>query len=150
MPLCIVSGVFYSTQILLYMTIPRVYKGQYGFSIQQAGWGFIGIGIGMVIGLLAFGLLSDRLKVYLAQGGDMRPEYGLALMLVGCGLVGISLMVYGWAADVRALWIIPLLANVATGTGLYSVSVSASQPWYYRYGIWLGSRLIPRTIYRCR
>lgn len=124
LPLSLVSAVFYSVQVLLYMTIPRVYKERYDFSIKQAGAGFIGIGIGMVIGLFAFGLLSDRLKAYLAGDGEQKPEYGLAIMLGGCILVGTSLLVYGWSAEIRAPWVVPLLANVATGAGLYSISVS--------------------------
>ncbi|EKG19143.1 Major facilitator superfamily [Macrophomina phaseolina MS6] len=123
LPLSLVSAVFYSVQVLLYMTIPRVYKERYDFSIKQAGAGFIGIGIGMVIGLFAFGLLSDRLKAYLAGDGEQKPEYGLAIMLGGCILVGTSLLVYGWSAEIRAPWVVPLLANVATGAGLYSISM---------------------------
>lgn len=124
LPLSLVSAVFYSTQVLLYMTIPRVYKERYDFTIKEAGVGFVGIGIGMVIGLFTFGLLSDRLKTYLAGDGEKKPEYGLAIMLGGCVLVAMSLFAYGWSAEVRAPWVIPLLSNVATGAGLYSISVS--------------------------
>ncbi|GME22988.1 Major facilitator superfamily [Neofusicoccum parvum] len=126
LPLSLVSAVFYSVQVLLYMTIPRVYKERYDFSIKQSGSGFIGIGVGMVIGLFAFGILSDRLKAYLAGDGERKPEYGLVIMLGGCFLVGTSLFVYGWAAEVQAPWVIPLLSNVATGAGLYSISMPLS------------------------
>ncbi|KAK7702285.1 hypothetical protein SLS57_011417 [Botryosphaeria dothidea] len=132
LPLSLVSAVFYSTQVLLYMTIPRVYKERYDFTIKEAGVGFVGIGIGMVIGLFTFGLLSDRLKTYLAGDGEKKPEYGLAIMLGGCVLVAMSLFAYGWSAEVRAPWVIPLLSNVATGAGLYSISIVRS---------WTGSLL---------
>lgn len=83
--LSLLSAITYGLQILLYISLPSVYKSRYGFTTTQSGLAFLGIGTGMVIGLLAFGIISDKVLVILAKqnGGEKKPEYRLPVMLWG-------------------------------------------------------------------
>ncbi|KAH8724976.1 major facilitator superfamily domain-containing protein [Phaeosphaeriaceae sp. PMI808] len=122
----LLSASFYSTQIYLYIDIPATYKAEYGFTPSQTGLAFLGTGIGMTVGLLAFGIFSDRIMVMLAGNGKTQPEHRLPLMLVSAILVSSGLVVYGLAARPEVHWTFPILGNGLTGAGLYSMSMGAA------------------------
>ena len=80
----------------------------------------------MVIGLLAFGIISDKVLVILAKrnGGEKKPEYRLPVMLWGSLLLPVGLLGFGWGAERGVSWGVPMVGNVVAGVGIYSVSVS--------------------------
>jgi len=124
--LSLLSALTYGLQILLYISLPSVYKSRYGFTTTQSGLAFLGIGTGMVIGLLAFGIISDKVLVILAKrnGGEKKPEYRLPVMLWGSLLLPVGLLGFGWGAERGVRWGVPMVGNVVAGVGIYSVSVS--------------------------
>lgn len=124
--LSLLSALTYGLQILLYISLPSVYKSRYGFTTTQSGLAFLGIGTGMVIGLLAFGIISDKVLVILAKrnGGEKKPEYRLPVMLWGSLLLPVGLLGFGWGAERGVSWGVPMVGNVVAGVGIYSVSVS--------------------------
>jgi hypothetical protein len=119
----LLSALFYSIQIYMYVDIPATYKEEYGFTPSETGLAFMGTGIGMTIGLLAFGLTSDRAMVMLAAGGERKPEHRLPLMLISSVLVSSGLLVYSLTAHPWFHWILPVIGNGLTGAGLYTISV---------------------------
>lgn len=122
---CIISSIFYSIQIFLYVDIPATYKAEYGFTPSQTGLAFLGNGLGMTVGLVTFGLFSDRIMIELAGKGPRKPEYRLPLMMLSVLLVSCGVAAYSLTAISSINWIYPILANGITGAGLYSLSVSA-------------------------
>ncbi|KAH7392871.1 major facilitator superfamily domain-containing protein [Pyrenochaeta sp. MPI-SDFR-AT-0127] len=120
------TALFYSIQIYLYTDIPATYKAEYDFKPSQTGLAFLGTGIGMTVGLLLFGLTSDRLMIILAGNGKRRPEHRLPLMLSSAVLVSVGLVVYSLTARTSIHWVFPILGNGLTGAGLYSLSMAAS------------------------
>lgn len=121
--IALLTALFYSVQIYLYVDIPATYKAEYGFSPSQTGLAFLGTGIGMTIGLLAFGLFSDRFMIVLAGNGKQMPEHRLPLMLISAIFVSYGLILYSFTARPSVHWIFPILGNGFTGAGLYSLSV---------------------------
>jgi MFS family permease len=76
------------------------------------------MGFGQIIGVIVFGMVSDKLLKALSKGGEMKPEYRLPPLLVGLTLLGVGLLWYGWAAEYAYAWIVPLPGQVVIGAGV--------------------------------
>ncbi|KAE8139930.1 MFS general substrate transporter [Aspergillus pseudotamarii] len=116
-------AVVYGFLYLLFTTMSQVYGNQYHFTAGLVGLTYIGLGAGSTIGLLAMGRFSDVVSKRLAGGtkGSWKPEFRLALMIpLSLGLP-IGLFWYGWAAEKKAHWILPII-----GTGWIGIGVVAS------------------------
>jgi MFS family permease len=117
--MAIVYGILY----LLLTTFYRVFQGTYGFTTGSVGLVFIGFGIGAAIALVVSGVISDRmLKNFTARnGGKPKPEYRLPMLFAGAFLIPISLFLYGWTADKKVHWIVPIIATGLLGMGQFSI-----------------------------
>jgi multidrug resistance protein len=139
-----VSFTFGST-FILFTTFPAVFSEQYGFSVETSGLAYLGMGVGFMIGMVVFSVMSDKLiqaktkqadlnggakvveeQVKLGEvqasdepktGPKFKPELRLLLMVWLTPLLPFGFFWYGWAAQERAHWIVTIL-----GTGLIGVS----------------------------
>lgn len=118
----------YGYLYLMFTTFPRVFETQYGFPNSSVGLTYLGTGIGSFIGLVFCGAVSDRLVATLTKrnGGAAKPEYRLPAMFIGALLVPIGLFLYGWTADQKLHWILPIIGTGFFGAGLFSIFVSRS------------------------
>lgn len=108
--MCLQTAIVYGYLYLLFTTVTEVFEGQYGFSAGQAGLTYLGIGAGSFIGLFAIGTASDRaIKAGKAKnGGVSKPEFRLPPLLPAAFFIPVGLFWYGWAADKKAPWIVPV------------------------------------------
>ena len=83
-------AVVYGYLYLLFTTITEVYEVQYGFSAGSVGLTYLGIGVGSLIGVITFGIASDRIMKRLSKNGEMKAEYRLPPMIPGSFLVPIG------------------------------------------------------------
>lgn len=93
----IIFGLLY----LLFVTFNMVSEGQYGFSTGISGLAYLGLGLGELLGLLTFGILSDRLlkaKMVADNFQESKPEYRLVLMMWFPPVIRPGLFIYGWSA----------------------------------------------------
>jgi len=124
--MAIVFGQLY----LLYTTITFVFEDQYGFRHKVTGLSFLGLGVGMFVGVGVFGAVSDRKMMSNAnesEGGEMKPEYRLPIMVYGVILISTGFFIYGWTAENNIMWIVPILGTFLVGTGLMATFVSLSE-----------------------
>jgi hypothetical protein len=121
--LSIYMGVTYGYLYLLFTTISSVFEGQYHFSQGSVGLTFLGIGIGSLGGLLIFGIASDRILKHMAKKGEMKPEYRLPPLVPGAFLIPIGLFWYGWTAEAKVHWILPIIGTCFVGLGLMATFV---------------------------
>ncbi len=110
-------AVVYGYLYLLFTTITEVFEKEYHFSQGAVGLTYLGIGLGMFVGLLLFGGASDRILKRMSKDGVMKPEYRLPPMIPGAFCVPIGLFIYGWTADKHTFWIVPI---IGTGFGKFS------------------------------
>ncbi|KAE8149116.1 major facilitator superfamily domain-containing protein [Aspergillus avenaceus] len=116
------SSVTYSYMYILFTTFTDVFENVYGFSPGQAGLGYMGLGLGFCFGQITVGYYSDRhLKKQEKIHGKMKPEDRLPPLVVGCFLVPIGLFWYGWAAEYRVHWVVPIMGTFFVGAGIYYV-----------------------------
>lgn len=75
---------------------------------------YLGSGVGMIIGLALFSVLSDQMLKKQAGDGILKPEYRLPLMVYFKPIIPIGFFWYGWSAYANVHWIVPIV-----GTGFY-------------------------------
>ncbi|KAB8336668.1 hypothetical protein FH972_020979 [Carpinus fangiana] len=86
-------SIAFSYLYLLFTTFTFVFERQYGFTPGESGLTFLGVGVGMLLGLVIMGKLSDKIlkAKAAANGGQIKPEYRLPLMPPGSILIPIGL-----------------------------------------------------------
>lgn len=81
--LSVLMAVVYGYLYLLFTTLTEVFQKNYHFSQGTVGLTYLGIGIGSLVGVLAFGIASDRIMKKKSASGEMKPEYRLPPMIPG-------------------------------------------------------------------
>ena len=112
-------AVVYGYLYLLFTTMTSVFQQQYGFSQGSVGLAYLGIGVGSLIGLAILGGISDRLLRYLSnKHGAKKPEYRLPPMIPGTLFIPLALFMYGWTAEKKTHWIVPIIGTSFLGVGM--------------------------------
>ncbi|KAF2239141.1 rade putative MSF transporter [Viridothelium virens] len=146
--LCIYTAIVYGILYLLYTTFTYVFEGQYGFSPGTVGLTYIGLGIGMILGMAIFGGASDRILKAKSKKGEMKPEYRLPPLVPGSFCVPIGLLIYGWTAKYHEQWAIPLLGTLIVGLGLLAVFMAIQTYLVDAYHIYAASAIAANTVLR--
>lgn len=143
-------AIVFSYLYLLFTTFTYVFERQYGFSPGTSGLTFLGVGIGMLVGLFITGKLSDRMlkSRAAANGGQMKPEYRLPLMLPGAFLVPVGFFWYGWSVEANVHWIVPILGTVVIGLGLLATFMPVQTYFVDAFTVYAASALAAATIMR--
>ena len=124
-------AVTYGILYLLITTFSFVYTDQYGFSEGNNGLTFLPAGLGMVIGVLTFGALTDKIvQMNKAKGLPHRPELRLLpIITIPSGMaLPIGLFIYGWTTHYGVHWIVPMIGVFIFSSGLMGVMVSHLPP----------------------
>lgn len=112
------SGIMFGLVFLLFTTFPSVFGVQYGFSAGTSGLVYLGLGLGMMVGLVLFTRLSDKLmKDATAAGRPSKPEDRLILMKWFGPITPLGLFLYGWSAYYGVHWIVPIIGTFIVGLG---------------------------------
>lgn len=121
---------------LLFTTFTFVFEQNYGFDESIVGLSYLGIGIGMMIGLFLLGIVSDKIiKNAMARGERITPEMRLpnSLTIPGGVCMAGGLFIYGWTAENHVHWIVPIIGTGFTGFGLLAIFVRTYPPglWFH-------------------
>lgn len=109
---------------LLITTFSSVFQNQYGFSLGISGLSYLGMGSGMLVAVAIFSLTSDKVLRWHVAKGFVEPENRLAMMAVFTPVMPIGFFWYGWAADAKTHWIVPIIGAAFVGFGSLFVMVS--------------------------
>ncbi|TVY33612.1 Efflux pump [Lachnellula subtilissima] len=148
--LSIYMAFVYGILYLLLTTLTQVFTQTYGFSRGIAGLSYLGLGIGMIVGLVGFSLTSDRRMQRLAagNGGVMKPEYRFPPMIPSSVLIPAGLFVYGWTAEYAVHWIVPIMGMGLVGLGIMGINMPISAYLIDAFTIHSASALAANTILR--
>lgn len=116
-------AIAYGYLYLLFTTITEVFEGTYGFSQGTVGLTYLGIGVGSIMGLVAFGVSSDLIMKKKSAKGEMKPEYRLPPMIPGAMFIPIGLFWYGWTAEKHVFWLVPIIGTMFVGLGIIATFV---------------------------
>ena len=148
MVLSLMTAMVYGYLYLLFTTFPIVFIDQYNFSIGESGLTYLGLGIGNTIGLFVFGLTSDKHIKAKAANGEAQPEHRLLLMMFGAPLIPAGLLWYGWSAQAKTQWIVPILGTGIFGIGLTLVFLPILTYLVDAYTVHAASSLAANTVLR--
>lgn len=102
------SAFAYGILYLVLSTFSHLWIKQYHESVSISGLHYIAICLGEIIGAELGGPLMDLVfeKMKHRAGGASKPEFRVPIMLPGAILTPVGLVMYGWAAQKNAPWIV--------------------------------------------
>ncbi|KAL3421615.1 drug/proton antiporter YHK8-like protein 1 [Phlyctema vagabunda] len=122
--LCLFSAILLGILYLFFGAFPLVFRGNHDFTLSQTGLSFLGIFIGMVIGVCTDPFFHTNYKRLirnreLATGevGGSEPEYRLPPAIVGSALVPVGLFLFAWTTYSSVHWVVPIIGSGIFGMG---------------------------------
>jgi multidrug resistance protein len=149
--MCSYIAVNYGILYLFFTTITFVFEGQYHFSSGSVGLCYLGLGIGMIIGLGMSAAISDREIVkQKAKGLQPKPEHRLPLLLTMPGAIGlpIGIFVYGWTTKNHVHWIVPIIFMAPVGLGVLTSLMTVQTYLVDTFTIYAASVIAANTVLR--
>ncbi|KAF8967302.1 multidrug resistance protein 4 [Flammula alnicola] len=117
-------GIYY----LMFATFAKFFSTTYGFRAGVGGLAYLGLGFGFLAATIFGAKFANEIYKYLADknGGIATPEMRIPALFVGSLFVPIGLFWYGWSAQAKLHWIMPIIGSGIFGFGalpiqLYSV-----------------------------
>lgn len=136
---------------LLFTTFTFVFQENYGFDTDIVGLVYIGLSIGMFIGLAVLGVASDPLMKKLAakhNNGKVKPEYRLPLLMYAGVFTPIGLFIYGWTAQYHIQWAVPLFGTMLVGVGMLAAFMCINTYLVDAYTLYAASAMAANTVLR--
>ncbi|KAK4868609.1 hypothetical protein LT330_006811 [Penicillium expansum] len=95
LPLSLYCAFIFGLTYLLFTTFPTVFGTTYKFATDISGLTYLGLGVGMIISIRLFAVLSDKLLKQPREGTLERPELRLILIIWSAPIVPIGFFWYG-------------------------------------------------------
>ncbi|KAG2361225.1 major facilitator superfamily domain-containing protein [Suillus spraguei] len=114
--MALIYGIYY----LMFATFPDLFSEVYHFSTGISGLTYIGLGFGFLSATI-FGIkLCSKIYIYLAaqNGGNGKPEMRVPALIFGSFFVPVGLLWYGWSAQAKAHFMMPIIGTAIFGFGL--------------------------------
>ncbi|KAJ4475524.1 MFS general substrate transporter [Lentinula aciculospora] len=141
-----VLGILYLT----FQAFPIIFTEKHGFSIQQSGLTFLGIGVGMVCAMPTQKYFNSLVVRDAKKNGGMAPpESRLYMGEIGAILVPISLFWLSFTTYASVPWIVPIIASIPFGAGLYYVFTAVFTYLVTAYRPLAASAMAGNTAMRC-
>ncbi|KAG2128300.1 multidrug resistance protein 4 [Suillus bovinus] len=118
--ICFILSLMYGIYFLLFTTFLDLFANVYHFSIGIGGLTYIGVGFGFVVATVFSAKLSDKIYIYLTarNGGRGRPEMRVPALIFGSFFVPVGLLWYGWSAQAKAYFMMPIIGTSIFGFGI--------------------------------
>ncbi|EIW82421.1 multidrug resistance protein 4 [Coniophora puteana RWD-64-598 SS2] len=118
--LSLYMALMYGIYYLMFATFPDLFSGEYHFNTGVSGLAYIGLGLGFLLATLFGAHISDKIYLNLCNrnGGKGKPEMRIPSLIIGSFFVPIGLFWYGWSAQARIHWIMPIIGTGIFGFGL--------------------------------
>ncbi|KAK0615718.1 major facilitator superfamily domain-containing protein [Bombardia bombarda] len=144
-------AITYGILYLLFTTFSFVYTQQYGFDEGTSGLTFLPAGLGMMIGIVVFGAMSDGVvKKRTAAGLVHTPEIRvLPSFTVPAGLaIPTGLFIYGWTAYYGVHWIVSMIGVLVFAAGLMGVMMCIQNYLLDSFPTWAASTTAALAVLR--
>ena len=122
----IYNGFIYGLVYLFNESFPLVFgKTGHGFNTGEQGLSFIGLCLGPILAALLYPLQERYyLKKVAENDGKGVPEARMWMARGGACLLPTSLFWFGWTSYISIHWIVPIVASIFFGAGIYIVILS--------------------------
>lgn len=138
----------------MFATFTFVFEEQYAFPTKSVGLSYLGVGVGSLLGLFVIGAVSDRILKAKSKptpespSGVMEPEYRLPPLVVGAFFIPAGLFLYGWSAQYKTHWIVPIIGTALVGIGNIAVFMCVTSYLVDAFTIYAASALAANTVVR--
>ncbi|KAL8654962.1 MAG: hypothetical protein Q9226_003229 [Calogaya cf. arnoldii] len=147
--LSIYMAILYGTLYLFFAAFPIVFKQQRGWDETHTGLAFLGIGVGVIIGIVySFFDHAKYARLQQASSDELGPEARLPQSLVGCITIPISLFWFAWTITPTIHFMVPLVGSIPFGFGFVLVYISTQNYLVDAYTIYAASVLAANTLMR--
>ncbi|KAJ6455268.1 major facilitator superfamily domain-containing protein [Mycena vitilis] len=111
-------GIFY----LMFTTFDTLFSNTYGFNTGTGGLAYIGLGLGFLLATVVCARSANEVYLHLAKknGGKGEPEMRIPALIFGSLFVPVGLFWYGWSAEAKLHWIMPIIGSGIFGFGMMS------------------------------
>lgn len=127
-PICLFLDIFCAILLgILYIffgAFSIVFGTHHGLEEWQVGLTFIGLGLGMIIGMMTDPVwhrirnkLIEKLSRETGVPGSSEPEFRLPPAIVGSFLVSIGIFMFAWTSYPSVHWIVPIIGSAIFGVG---------------------------------
>jgi MFS family permease len=143
-------AIAYSYMYLMFTTFTDVFEETYGFNVGEAGLAYLGLGIGFLIGQYTLDIFQKwHNNKRLAKSKELQPEDRLPPLIVAACLLAIGLFWYGWAAEYKVHWIVPIMGTSMCGIGITYFFLAVQTYLVDAYTLHAASVLAANTVVRC-
>ncbi|KAF9498708.1 MFS general substrate transporter [Pleurotus eryngii] len=108
-------GVLYLT----FQAFPIIFGELHGFNMQMTGLTFLGMGLGMIIGISCQPVWNRHYAFVRSKYDGTPPESRLAMAKVGAFLVPVGLYWPAFTTYRQVHWIVPIITSIPFGTGMF-------------------------------
>ncbi|KAG6829666.1 hypothetical protein H0H92_003909 [Tricholoma furcatifolium] len=148
--LAIYISVMYGTLYAMFSAFPIVFQDHRGFTPGQGGLAFLGIGVGITLGV---GSQSYQDRLYRramdkSPTGKAPPEARLHTAIMGGVLIPIGLFLFAWTTPLSIPWIVPVLAGVPFGAGVAQILQSLTTYLMDTYPLYFASSIAATIVLR--
>ncbi|KAJ5611918.1 hypothetical protein N7528_009023 [Penicillium herquei] len=121
--IAIYIAMLYGCLYLLFTTVTDVFENTYHWGVGVSGLAYIGLGLGFLVGQVFFGFISDKITIRMTKqnNGVFEPEMRLPLAIFYALFVPISFFWYGWSAEAKTHWIVPIIGLFPFGFGTIGI-----------------------------
>ncbi|KAK7060842.1 hypothetical protein VNI00_000575 [Paramarasmius palmivorus] len=110
-----IYGIYY----LMFATFANLFHETYGFGAGIGGLVYLGLGTGFMLATYFGADIAD--KIYQKQadknGGKGKPEMRVPPLIFGSLFIPVGLLWYGWSAQKKLHWIMPIIGSGIFGFG---------------------------------
>ncbi|KAK6537141.1 hypothetical protein TWF694_011339 [Orbilia ellipsospora] len=116
--LCTFTALLLGILYMFFQAFAIVFEGAHGFTLSQLGLSFMGLFIGMLLGVMTDPIWRRTYARLVAKrGGESIPEFRLTPGIMGGILVPIGLFWFGFTTYPSVHWIVPIIGSVFFGMG---------------------------------
>ncbi|EXJ60836.1 hypothetical protein A1O7_04989 [Cladophialophora yegresii CBS 114405] len=145
----IYMAILYGTLYMLFGAFPIVFGRDRGWSQGISGLAFIGVAVGMTLGII-YSIFDNKryARVEQEHKGEAPPEARLPPAMVGAVAIPIGMFVFAWTNFPSIHWIVCIIASAPFGFGVVLVFLAAMNYLIDAYVIYAASVLAASSMLR--
>ena len=135
---------------MMFPAFPIVFQQVRGWSPGIGGLAFMGVAVGMTLGVL-YAMLDNKryaAAVKAAPGGLAAPEARLPPAIIGSVLIPVGLFWFAWTNGPETHWAVPIVGSGFFSTGIVLVFLSLMNYLIDSYVIYAASVLAANSVLR--
>jgi multidrug resistance protein len=143
-------AIVYGTLYMLFGAYPIVFQQVRGWGEGVGGLPFLGVAVGMIIGIVFASWMGNRWYARAAErnGGIAPPEARLPPMFFGSIALPIGMFWFAWTNYPSIHWISPVMAGAPFGFGLNILFLGITNYLIDSYTVFAASVLAANTVLR--